>query len=92
MNITIQELDDLKNHLAEVLNAGLDKKIDPLIKRIEGVEAGVAGVDAVKKDVDDLKKNQGRALVGWTVLVAGVCLIFEQAKGWLVAKFLHTNG
>lgn len=42
---------------------------------------------AINSRVESLEKNQARALVGWTVFVAGVTLLFSQLKAWILSHF-----
>ena len=88
MEISITDLDQLKDHLATALESSLDRKLEPLVKRIEGLEmAGSLPTQQLRKDVDKLQANQAKALVGWTVLIAGTTLLIEVAKEWVVARF-----
>ena len=89
MNITIDDLDQLKDHISKEIEAAFQKQIDPLIKRIEGAEEKVKGVEDFKKRVTRLEGNQAKALVGFSVLVTGVTLIVEQGKDWLISHLIH---
>ncbi len=50
-------------------------------------------MDRIKKletDVARLTANQAKALVGWTVFVAGLTLLLDQVKTWVVTHLrLH---
>lgn len=95
MNITIQDIDDLKNHLAESISRDVQIRIDPLVSKIEGVVAKVGGFEATQNEhgneIRNLKANQAKALVGFAVLCTGVSLLFNQAKSWLLSH-VHLNG
>lgn len=86
MNINFSELEELKNHLADALGSKLAEKIEPLVKRVEGVESQVSQIGSLRGDVDRLKANQAKALIGWTVMVTGVTLAINHFKVWIQAK------
>lgn len=94
MNISIKDIDDLKNHLEEAIKASFQKQMDPVIEKIAGVQGQVSMLEAAKTRLDEdvacLKKNQAKALVGWTVLVAGVSLFLVQIKTWFISH-LHMS-
>lgn len=57
--------------------------VTPLVEAVRAeMKSLVARVDAIEPDVASLKKNQGKALIGWTVLVA----IVSAGFGWVKDK------
>lgn len=98
LEITIKDLDELKDHLATTLEISLQKQMDPLIKQVESATARVAGVEAVQKsiveDVSKLKSNQMKALAVWTLMIsaigAGVTFGFNYLKTWIFSH-LHIS-
>lgn len=94
VNITIKDIDDLKNHISESVTHDVQNTMSPLIEKLkqamETVEGMKGTVDSNCKDIKNLKANQAKALVGWTVLSMGVALLFGQAKTWIMSK-IHFN-
>lgn len=91
MNITIKDIEDLQHHLSTAICAQVEKKLDefkPLVAKVTAVEA-LAAAQGV--EIEKLKGNQAKALVGWTVLVTGITLLLNHAKTWIMSK-VHLNG
>lgn len=95
MNISLKDIDDLKNHLADSLRGDLAKVLEPLIHKVDAVEKRISSVESTQgaqaEVVSKLKANQAKALVGWTALVAGVTSIttavVAYAHTWFASKF-----
>lgn len=95
MNITIKDIEDLQNHLSTAICAQVEKKMDEVGKGVAAlklvVDATAAKAEIHSTEIARLKGNQAKALVGWTVLVAGVSLLFNHARTWIMSK-VHLNG
>lgn len=95
MNISLNDIDDLKNHLETAISAKIDQRLD----QITGIVGGFSGrVQAVEKaqesqagKVAGLEKNQAKALAAWTVMIGliatGFTLLFAQIKSWVTSHF-----
>lgn len=88
MNINLKDIEELKAHVSEAVVRDMKDKIDPLLAEIK---AALADVPTLKSDVAKLKANQARALVGWTVFVAGATLLFNHARTWVEVHILKSN-
>lgn len=92
MNVTIKDIEDLTGHIERAITDNFQRQMEPLIAQVKTVENRVGGLEAVKAtlitDITRLKSNQAKALVGWTVLVTGVTLLFNHAKIWVMGH-LH---
>ena len=92
MNITIKDIDDLKSHVGDAVSKDVQSALSPLVEKLkqatDAFEGLRASVDKNCTDIKNLKANQGKALVGWTVLVLGTTALLTQAKTWLVSH-LH---
>lgn len=98
MNLSFNDLDDLKKHLAESLESSFDKQMSPIVRQVEAATTRVAAVEAVQKsiieDVGRLKANQMKALAVWTLMIAaigaGVTYGFNYLKAF-IATHLHLS-
>lgn len=86
MNISFTELEQLKAHISDEIQAAFQKQIDPLLKRVDAVEEKANEALAVRDRVSRLEATQAKALVGFSVLCFGVTLLLDQAKDWIVRK------
>jgi hypothetical protein len=98
MEMTFKELDELKDHLAQVLEGGISKQIAPILAKADSavakVESMEARVAAHAEEIGRLKANQAKAITMWTLMIGalgtGVTLGFNYVKGWL-ATHLHLS-
>lgn len=65
MNITIQEIEQLQDHVSKAVVA----KLEPLVGKVANLERDQV---TLKLEVGKLKANQAKALIGYSVLVSGV--------------------
>lgn len=99
MDINIHELEELKNHLAECLAAGIDKQISPIVTKVDGAVAMVnsmeARITAHATEISKLKATQAKALAVWTLMItaigAGVTFGFNYIWTWLKTH-VHFGG
>lgn len=82
MNITFTELDELKKHLAEEIKANLTPLVEKVEPRLNALEDKQGKQD---KAIGQLQNNQAKALVGWTILVAGITMLFSHIKEFLAS-------
>lgn len=91
MNITIKDIDDLKDHVGKSVASDVQTTLSPLVEKmkqaLETVEGLKSQVESNCKDIKNLKANQAKALVGWTALCVGVTMLFNQVKSYVISHF-----
>lgn len=87
VEITLKDIDELKEHVATAVTADVKATLDPMLKDIK---AALAEIPTLKADVKKLQANQGKALIGWTVLVMGGTALFNSARTWLMSHIHPT--
>src|ERR1700722_18485683 len=98
MEVTIRELDELKNHLAECLAAGIDKQIAPIVAKADTALAKVEGMEARvtahAEEISKLKGQQAKALAVWTLMITAIGAGVTFGFNWLwsfVKSHLHVS-
>lgn len=95
MQISLNDIDDLKKHLEEAIGSKVDAALGKVTAAVQGFDTRVKTLEhaheAHEARVHKLEQNQAKAIAAWTVMVAavgtGLTLFFNQVKAWLMGHF-----
>lgn len=83
MDLNLQDAATFEQHFVKPMVDGVRAEISPLVARVVALEAKAA---ATEKVLIELKANQAKALVGWTLFVTGITLFLDQIRAWIWTK------